>query len=142
MYNYQAKLVLKQYIPKSLEMGMLFVMYVEDKPQLVEINRILATIDETVNEFGYPVEMYIVEEEDYNDVICEPQDLGWFDEGEDCDELHEFSIKEANFILYEYDGLLEIQIEEDLFDEDEQIIPIYVEQKVIIKYIDEYEESI
>lgn len=140
MYRYQARLVFKQYIPKKLELGMLFVIEVEGKPQLVEINRVLASLEETVNEFGYPVEMYIVEEDHYDDVIAYPQDLGWFNEDPEEETLKPFSLKEANFILLEYDGLLEIVIHEAPFDDNEFIIPKYVDQKVIINYIKDDEE--
>lgn len=142
MYNYQAKLVFKQYIPKKLELGMLFVRFIEGNPHLFEIDRVIFTLEDHVKDYGYPVEMYIVEEENYDDIIATPEEIGWFDECEECDSLIEFSLKQANYILSEYDGLLEIQIDEDSFDEDEQIIPIYVEEKVIIKYLDENEESL
>ena len=139
MYNYQAKLVLKQYIPKQLDFGMLFIMMVEDNPQIIELTDRWYTDESVISQYGYPVEMYIVEENDESDIICNPEDIGWFDEGEESDSLIEFSLKQANYILSEYDGLLEIQIDEDSFDEDESVIPIYVDQKVIIKYIDDDE---
>jgi hypothetical protein len=136
MYNYQAKLVFKQYIPKKLELGMLFVMFVEGKPQLITMANRFFDDQFMIDTYGYPVEMYI-EEEDSNEVIAEPQDIGWFDEGEDYEDLIEFSLKQANFILFEYGGLLEIQIDEDCFDQDEQVVPVYVQQKVIIKYLED-----
>lgn len=139
MYRYQAKLVLKQYIPKKLELGMLFIMFVEGKPQLIEYQNQSFDYQFMIDTYGYPVEMFIVEEEEYNDVIAEPQDIGWFDDGKQSDDLKDFTLKEANFILSEYDGLLEVQIDEDCFDQDEQIIPTYVLQKVIINYIDDEE---
>ena len=121
---------------------MLFVKFVEnDIPQLVELTDRYPHYESIVGEYGYPVELYITEESSIYEIICEPHEIGWFDEGEDSDELVEFSIKEANFILYKHAGLLEIQIHEEFFDEDESVIPVYVDQKVIIKYIDD-EESI
>jgi len=142
MYNYQAKLALRHYIPTKLEVGMLFLIQVDGSPQLITLINVWTDYDIYIKQFGYPVEMYIVEENDESDIICNPEDIGWFDECEECDSLIEFSLKQANYILSEYDGLLEIQIDEDSFDEDEQIIPIYVEEKVIIKYLDENEESL
>lgn len=140
MYSYQAKLVLKQYIPKEIDFGMLFITFIEECPQIVELTNGCYTDELLINQYGYPVELYIVEEDDIEDVICNPQDIGWFDGGGEYDELRKFTLTDANYILSEYNGLLEIQIHEDLFDEDEQIIPIYVEQKVIIKYLDYGEE--
>jgi hypothetical protein len=78
--------------------------------------------------------MYII---DGDDVVVEPHEIGWIDEGDDSEELYPISIEEINYILNECDGWLELEIIEDFFDEDEQIIPNFVDEKVVIRLLTE-----
>ena len=80
------------------------------------------------------MEMYII---DGDDVIVEPHELGWIDEGDDSENLYPISIEEINYILNECDGWLELEIIEDFFDEDEQIVPNFVDEKVVIRILTE-----
>jgi len=113
-----------------------------DKFRLIEL--ILPWFDDEkiISSWGYPVEICLVEEDDETDEISGPEDIGWFDYGEEEENLVEFSLVHINTILEQYDGLLEIQIEEEFFEEDESVIPVYLEGKIIINYISEDDEDV
>lgn len=138
MYTYEAELVMKSYMPKRLEKGMLFVKATPDETSLFELDHIPFDEEKWLVENGAPVELYII---DGDDVIAEPHEIGWFDESEDSDELREVTLNDINLILNEYDGWLEIQIVEETFEEEEMIVPIMYEQKVVINLITEEEED-
>ena len=134
MYYYECELVLKSYMPKSLEKGMLFVEASEEGIQLFELDSIPRDEKQFIIDNGAPMEMYII---DGDDVVVEPHEIGWIDEGEDSEELYPISLEEINYILNECDGWLELEIIEDFFDEDEQIIPNFVDEKVVIRMLTE-----
>jgi hypothetical protein len=82
------------------------------------------------------MELYIV---DGDDVIVEPHELGWMDDGDDVDELRSITIEDINYILNEYDGWVELEIIEEFFDEEEMVIANMYEQKVVIRFLTEDE---
>lgn len=139
MYYYEAELALRSYMPKRLEIGMLFADVTEEGTTLWELDKIPRNEEEFMIENGAPMEVYIIDEDD--SVIAEPHEIGWFDEGDDTDELRTITLDDINYILSEYDGWIEIEIIEDFFDEDEQVIPNMYEQKVVIKLLTEEEEE-
>jgi hypothetical protein len=121
-------------MPKSLEKGMLFIEASEEGIQLFELDSIPRDEKQFILDNGAPMELYII---DGDDVIVEPHEIGWIDEGEDSEELYPISLEEINYILNECDGWLELEIIEDFFDEDEQIIPNFVDEKVVIRMLTE-----
>ena len=80
MYYYECELVLKSYMPKTLEKGMLFVEASEEGIQLFELDSIPRDEKQFIIDNGAPMEMYII---DGDDVVVEPHEIGWIDEGED-----------------------------------------------------------
>ena len=139
MYNYEAELALRSYMPKRLELGMLFVDVTEEGTTLWELDKIPQDEEAFMVEHGAPMEVYIIDNDD--SVIAEPHEIGWFDEGDDTDELREITLDDINYILNEFDGWLEIEIIEDFFDEDEQVIPNMYEQKVVVRLLTEETEE-
>jgi hypothetical protein len=139
MYNYEAELALRSYMPKRLELGMLFADVTEEGTTLWELDKIPQDIEAFMIENGAPMEVYIIDNDD--SVIAEPHEIGWFDEGDDTDELREITLDDINYILNEFDGWLEIEIIEDFFDEDEQVIPNMYEQKVVVRLLTDEEEE-
>jgi hypothetical protein len=117
-------------MPKTLEKGMLFIEASEEGIQLFELDSIPRNEEKFIIDNGSPVELFIV---DGDDVIVEPHEIGFIDEGGDSGNLYPISIEEINYILNECDGWLELEIIEDFFDEDEQIVPNFVDEKVIIR---------
>jgi len=139
MYNYEAELALRSYMPKRLELGMLFADVTEEGTTLWELDKIPQDEEAFMVEHGAPMEVYIIDNDD--SVIAEPHEIGWFDEGDDTDELREITLDDINYILNEFDGWVEIEIIEDFFDEDEQVIPNMYEQKVVVRLLTDEEEE-
>jgi len=137
MYHYECELVLKSYMPKSLEKGMLFVEASEEGIKLFELKSIPRDEEAFIIENGAPMELYII---DGDDVVVEPHEIGWMDEGDDVDELRPISLEDINYILNEYDGWIELEIIEEYFDEEEMVIPNMYDQKVVIRLLTEDEE--
>jgi len=139
MYHYEAELALRSYMPKRLELGMLFADVTEEGTTLWELDKIPQDEEAFMVEHGAPMEVYIIDNDD--SVIAEPHEIGWFDEGDDTDELREITLDDINYILNEFDGWVEIEIIEDFFDEDEQVIPNMYEQKVVVRLLTDEEEE-
>lgn len=136
MYHYEAELVLKSYMPESLEIGMYFVKVHPDRTVLWELDEIPLDKNSFLVKHGAPMELYII---DGDDVIVEPHELGWMDDGDDVDELRPISLEDINYILNEYDGWIELEIIEEFFDEEEMVIANMYEQKVVLRFLTEEE---
>jgi hypothetical protein len=124
-------------MPKSLEKGMLFVEASEEGIRLFELDKLPRDEQAFIVENGAPMELYII---DGDDVVVEPHEIGWMDDGDDVDELRPMSLDDINYIFNEYDGWIELEIIEEYFDEEEQVIPNMYEQKVVIRLLTEEEE--
>ena len=85
------------------------------------------------------MELYIIDDDET--VLVEPHELGWMDDGDDVDELRPLSLEDINYILSEYDGWIELEIIEEFFDEEEQVIPNMYDQKVVIRLLTNEEEE-
>ena len=117
------ELVLKSYMPKHLEIGMWFITKINPGTlkEYTEIWTLNAHPHETLEEFivknGAPVEPYLIYDEQ---VIAEPHEIGWWDEGEHVDELRDIELSDINFILTEWDGYVDIEIDEhDYYNEED-----------------------
>ena len=137
MYHYECELVLKSYMPKQLEKGMLFVEVSEEGIKLFELDKIPRDEEAFIIDNGAPMELYII---DGDDIVVEPHEIGWMDDGDDVDELRPISLEDINYILSEYDGWIELEIIEEYFDEEEMVIPNMYEQKVVIRLLTDDEE--
>lgn len=152
----QVKLILQSYKPLKLEKGMWFLVMHHGVMSVYELGYDIHNeeqMDTYVQLNGYPVEPYIylvgnpnIPEE--TSLMAEPEQIGWFDDGDDVDELHDITIKELNNIL-ERNGLCELEVEEEHLDDDEaedyiRIVPTLLENKVTIRYLwaDEEDEWI
>lgn len=148
----QAKLVLQSYKPLRLEKGMWFIATHHDQVSIYELGYNIYS-DEQKETFiqlnGYPVEpyLYIVGNPNIPDetfLIATPEQIGWFDEGEHTDEMHDITIKEINNIL-DNDGYCQMEVEEENLDDDEaqeeyiNIVPVMMQDKVVIRY--QYEQD-
>ena len=128
----QAKLVPKSYKPLQLEKGMFFSTIKDSTIQIHELTYIPRDIDIYLELNGYPIELYIVYEGNSNlkefEILASPEQIGWFDEGNDSDELSDITIKQINNIFSNYDGYLAIEIDLDS--------PTLYDNKVTIRYMD------
>lgn len=131
------------YIPKKLELGQLFLnIDREGDPYVFPLEEVPRNEEEFIKEYGYPVEPYVVvidEITDMEDVIAEPDEIGWM-EDEYSDDIVEMDHRHFNRILSAYGGELEIEMVDD--DENEgNITPLIVEDKIIIRYPQDDEEE-
>lgn len=140
-----AELVLKSYKPLKLEPGMWFVQKFQtgtrwEESEVFELDKVPQNEEEFIKQHGYPVEPYIIDGDE--NVIAEPHQIGWWDEGEETDEYRSLTIVDINLIINEWDG--EVSIDGDLFgyDDDECQYPedkffatIYAD-KVVLSYPD------
>jgi hypothetical protein len=142
------ELVFRHYQPQELEAGMLFMNTLypghEDKEQievweLKEENLYDQLTPEIVfMENGYPVMPYLIDDEDR--AIVTPDEIGWFDPGSVSETLIKFGINEMNFIMQEFDGILEMFVDEDGLEEGE-IIPIFEDDLVILRFLTDDEDA-
>jgi hypothetical protein len=91
-----------------------------------------------LQQHGYPVELYIIDE--YGNVLASPEQIGWWDEGEHVDELCDISLSHINNIFNDYDGYVDIEMEEDE-DVEGDYHPIIYAEKVVLRYVSDEEEE-
>ena len=138
------ELVLKSYMPKQLELGMWFITKI-NPGTLKEYSEIWAltthpreTLEEFIVKNGAPVEPYLIYNEE---VVAEPHEIGWWDEGDHIDELRDIELADVNFILTEWDGYVDVEIDEWDYDHEEVINPVLYAQKVTMCLPGLYEEE-
>lgn len=130
MYQ-EAQLMYKNNIPDELVKGMLFLTVyspgtIRETIEIWSLTEKVKNNNEFLSNNGFPIELFIKIDE--NNYIPFEQ-IGWFDFGENIDSLSEISLKEINLIINEFDGWLEIDIEDDM--------PVLVENKVVLKFLTE-----
>jgi len=81
--------------------------------------------------FGYPVQPHILDDEGH--IIAFPEEIGHFDHPHYEDEYQPFTYKEMNIIMRDFDGLCEILIDPEEYEEENFIQPDYVDEKVVIR---------
>lgn len=137
------ELVFKNYKPLKLEPGMLFFRILnggtfKEHIEIYALDRIPLNEEEYIRENGHPIEMYVVDNE-YNaqDPLVQPEQIAWFDEGPETEDLHDITIKEINTILNDYGGYVDVEVDEEYPD-----IVILAEGKAILSYISDYDDDI
>jgi hypothetical protein len=150
----QAKLILQSYKPLKLEKGMWFLAMHHSEMSVYELGYNIHNEEQTQTYLelnGYPVEPYIYLEGNPNvpsetSLMADSDQIGWFDEGEHSEDLHDITIKEINNILNN-NGYCEIEVMEENLDDDEahedyiRVVPVLLENKVTIRYLYDSEED-
>lgn len=108
MYWITGELVFRSYMPKTLEKGMLFINTETTTIWALEHNVRPEDMDKFLVEHGAPVEPYIL---DGDDVLLTPDQIGWWDDGPDTDDLRDITVDDFNMIINEYDEMIDIQLE-------------------------------
>lgn len=136
---YPALLILNNYIPKAIELGMLFktVLYPNTDREFIELwsisdnhVRFFHDIDAFCAQYGYPVEVMIIDED--GETLAHPDQIGWWDEGKHTDELRDITLTDINRVIKEQQGNIEIEISSDAY-QIAQVVPIMSEGKVILR---------
>ena len=142
----KAKLVFDSYLPDILKPGMWFKQtitdviygkrYTYDRLFLLGHTPVDSEAYIVVN--GCPVMPVIVSftanPDDKAVTLAYPHQVGWFDDGPGTDELRDIELKDINLILSDYDGELDIEIEDEAF-EDGLAIPILYMDKVTLRLV-------
>lgn len=141
---YTVELVLKSYMPKQLEKGMWFITKLNPGTRK-EYSEIWALdkvpnqpLEEFVTQHGAPVEPYLIYDEQ---VIAEPHEIGWWDEGEDTDELRDLELKDVNMILDEFDGEVDVHVDDWDYAHEDELNPIIYAGKVTMCIPGLYDEE-
>lgn len=130
---FTVELVLKSYMPKQLEGGMWFITKLhQDTPkEYVEIWALDKVPSEPIEEFitknGAPVEPYLIYDEQ---IVAEPHNIGWWDEGEDSEDLRDIELTDVNLIINEWNGHVDIEIDEQDYALEDVLSPILYDDKV------------
>lgn len=155
-----AKLVFEHYIPSKLEKDMMFkqriktVIYgrVYEHDRIFQMNSIGILSPEDFDSFiqmhGYPVKpriMSITANPDEPAVtLATAEQIGWWDEDPSSDEMRDIELKDFNMVLEDYDGEIEIEIDDSYItslEDDELIVPILYMDKVTLSYPGAHDEE-
>ena len=149
----EAELQFRHYNPEKLEPGMLFMNHINPGHSYKEHVQVWKITEDyfheelsdeiLIQENGYPVKPFILADVG---LIVTPEEIGTFVifNDDDTEDFVDFGVTEMNFILREFDGWLDVLIDEDTLD-DRLVEPVYDEEnnnKVILKFIDDEEEYI
>ena len=131
-YFYPAKLVIRNYKPLHLEKGMLFLSTLyrgteNEYSEIWQLQNANYNLEDFIKLHGYPIRILITDEYE-QDILAEDDKIGWYMYDDD-EMLNELSLEEINYILQQ-GGNIDILIEDT---EDEEIIPVLEEGKVIIR---------
>lgn len=138
------ELVFKSHMPKQLEPGLWFITKInpgtrKEYSEIWELDKHpTESLEEFIVKHGAPVEPYLIYDEQ---VLVEPDEIGWWDEGDDTDELRDITLKDINNILEYWDGFVDVEIDDDLFENEEEISPIIYANKVVLCIPGLYEDE-
>lgn len=129
---FPAEISLSSYLPDELEEGMLFINrisvgVIEPYIELFELEEIPEDPEAFMVKHGAPIDLLIIDDE--GRIIASHDQIGWWDEGEDTDELREITLDDINYILRELDGYVDIE-----YDEIEDDFVMY-EDKIVLSIV-------
>lgn len=106
-----AKLVFLNYIPEKFERTMMF------KNDVGEVYGFISPgmpLEQLIEENGYPVKPYIMpisaNPDDYVEPLVYPEQIGWWDEGPQSDELRDVTKDDLNRVVLEEDGIIQLEV--------------------------------
>lgn len=129
---FPAEISLSSYLPDELEEGMLFINrisvgVIEPYIELFELEEIPEDPEAFMVKHGAPIDLLIIDDE--GRIIASHNQIGWWDEGEDTDELRDITLDDINYILRELDGYVDIE-----YDEIEDDFVMY-EDKIVLSIV-------
>jgi len=113
---YPAEISFSSYLPPELEEGMLFINrisvgVIEPFIELFELEELPEDPDAFMAKHGCPVELLIVDEN--GNLLASHDEIGWWDEGDDSDEYRDITLDDINYLLREFEGYIDIDVDED-----------------------------
>ena len=139
-----AEIVLKSYMPKQLEPGMWFITKInpgtrKEYSEVWALDKFpVETIEDFIAKNGAPVEPYILFDEQ---VLADPHEIGWWDAGPHIETMRDVTLKDINFLLEEFDGYVDIEIDEWDYAHEDEVNPVMYGGKVNMCIPDMYEEE-
>ncbi len=137
----------RHYDAEELKAGMLFMNHLypgsEEREHIEIFELTKESIHEQVTpeimymENGFPVYPYLLDSD--GRVVATPEEIGMFliiNEYEDEEAYVDFGVTEMNFIMREFDGLLEVFVDEDEYEQG-YIIPVLDDGQVIMKFLED-----
>jgi len=123
------QLAYHHYAPEELQVGMMFMNHLNmgTEKELIELFRLdknqLTFIDQNdlIDNHGYPVRPFIIDED--GKILITPEEIGWFDPGGTSTKLIPLDLEEFNFIMREFDGILEMFVDGEQLEKG-QIEPV------------------
>jgi hypothetical protein len=139
----ECELVIKNYKPLHLEEGMLFIQKLhqgtlKESIELFTLERVPQDEEAFIAQNGYPVELYVMDDEE--NILASPEQIGWWDEGEHVDDLCDISLSHINNIFNEYNGYVDIEIEEDE-DVEGNYHPVVYAEKIVLRYVSDDDDD-
>jgi len=112
---YPAEFAFNSYFPDELQEGMLFINrisvgVIEPYIELFELEEIPKDADAFMSKHGTPIELAIIDET--GNLLASHDEIGWWDDGDDSDEYRELTLDDINYLLSEFDGYVDIEIDE------------------------------
>lgn len=129
----EADMVFSAYRPLKIEKGMRFIRLDGEAPEMYELTHDVFDRDAYIMLNGHPVEPYICVPKI---ALAESYEMAWVDEGEHSENMHEITIEDYNVILRNDNKCL-IKVEDKLYNKEHIPVPVFDEEKVIIRLIDE-----
>jgi hypothetical protein len=133
---YPAEISFTSYLPFELEEGMLFINrisvgVIEPYIELFELEEVPEDPDAFMSKHGAPVRLAIIDEDD--DVLAEHDEIAWWDDGPESDELRDITLDDINYILRELDGCVDVEIEDD----DDEFTIVTYDGRIVLSLIDD-----
>jgi hypothetical protein len=97
--------------------------------ELWELEEIPEDMDAFMALNGAPVELVLIDDD--GSVIATHDEIGWWDEGDDTDELRDVTLDDINYILRELDGYVDIE-----YDEIDDDFVVY-QDKIVLSIVPE-----
>ena len=139
----------RHYDAEELKAGMLFMNHLypgsEEREHIEVFELTKESIHEQVTpeimymENGFPVYPYLLDLD--GKVVSTPEEIGLFDPGDVSVNLIDFGVTEMNFIMREFDGLLEVFVDEDEYEKG-LTVPVLDDGKVIMKFLDDNDDEL
>lgn len=159
----EARLVFQSYIPNEFEIGMLFTRKIQmlklktmiEYYEVFELKELPRDRESFLLINGWPVAPFIysitANPDSFADILATPNQIGWWDdepwdnENEDA-MIRDIDIKDFNYILENYDGNIDIEVDDDVFHNEDVAQPVIYMDKVTLcipmekAYTDEYDD--
>ena len=139
----------RHYDAEELKAGMLFMNHLypgsEEREHIEVFELTKESIHEQVTpeimymENGFPVYPYLLDLD--GKVVSTHEEIGLFDPGDVSVNLIDFGVTEMNFIMREFDGLLEVFVDEDEYEKG-LTVPVLDDGKVIMKFLDDNDDEL